>query len=180
MYGPHGVGVLYGKEAILDDMPPYQGGGDMIRSVTFGETLYNELPYKFEAGTPNISGVIGLGAAVEYLERLGRPAVAAHERALVDHALAALATVDGLRLVGRPRVRAGVVSFLFGDIHPHDIGTVLDRAGIAIRTGHHCAQPLMQRFGLTATARASLGVYNTRAEVDALVAGLGGVKEVLG
>jgi cysteine desulfurase/selenocysteine lyase len=180
MYGPHGVGVLYGKEAILEEMPPYQGGGDMIRSVTFDETFYNQLPYKFEAGTPNISGVVGLGAAIEYLEGLGRPAVVAHERALIDHALVALATVDGLRLVGRPQARASVVSFLLGDIHPHDIGTVLDRLGIAIRTGHHCAEPLMQRLGLAATARASLGVYSTRADVDALVAGLRGVQEVLG
>lgn len=178
IYGPTGVGVLYGKRALLDAMPPYQGGGDMIRSVTFEKTTYNALPYKFEAGTPNMAGVIGLKAALDYVQSVGLDAIAAHEHDLLVYGTEALRTVDGLRLIGTAREKAGVLSFVMDDIHPHDIGTVLDQQGIAIRTGHHCAQPLMDRFGIPATARASLAMYNTRAELDALVAGLHKLKEV--
>jgi cysteine desulfurase/selenocysteine lyase len=178
IYGPTGVGVLYGKRALLDAMPPYQGGGDMIRSVTFEKTTYNALPYKFEAGTPNMAGVIGLKAALDYVQNVGLDAIAAHEHDLLVHGTEALRSVDGLRLIGTAREKAGVLSFVMDDIHPHDIGTVLDQQGIAIRTGHHCAQPLMDRFGIPATARASLAMYNTRAELDALVTGLHKLKEV--
>jgi cysteine desulfurase/selenocysteine lyase len=172
IYGPTGVGVLYGKAALLEAMPPYQGGGDMIRSVTFEKTTFNELPYKFEAGTPNIAGGIAFGAALDYVTRLGLPAIAAHEHDLLDYATASLSAIPGLRIIGTAREKAGVLSFVLDGIHPHDIGTVLDREGIAIRTGHHCAQPVMDRFGLPATARASFGLYNTREEVDALAAGI--------
>jgi cysteine desulfurase/selenocysteine lyase len=178
VYGPTGVGVLYGKRQLLDAMPPYQGGGDMIRSVTFEKTLYNQLPYKFEAGTPNIAGGIGLGAAIDYVNEIGLDNIAAYEHELLVYGTRALQSVPGLRLIGTAREKAGVLSFVMGDIHPHDIGTVLDRQGIAIRTGHHCAQPLMQRFGIPATARASLAVYNTTDELDALVAGIYKLKEV--
>jgi len=178
IYGPTGVGVLYGKRKFLDAMPPYQGGGDMIRSVTFEKTLYNQLPYKFEAGTPDIAGVIGLGAAIEYVLKIGLDAIAAHEHDLLVYGTAALNTVPGLRLIGTAKEKAGVLSFVMEDIHPHDIGTVLDQQGIAIRTGHHCAQPLMQRFGIPATARASLAMYNTTAELDALLSGIHKLKEV--
>lgn len=178
IYGPTGVGVLYGKREFLDAMPPYQGGGDMIRSVTFEKTLYNQLPYKFEAGTPNISGAIGLGSAIEYVSGIGLEAIAAHEHDLLEYGTAALNTVPGLRLIGAAKEKAGVLSFVMDDIHPHDIGTVLDQQGIAIRTGHHCAQPLMQRFGIPATARASLAMYNTTGELDALLAGIHKLKEV--
>jgi cysteine desulfurase/selenocysteine lyase len=172
IYGPTGVGVLYGKTALLEAMPPYQGGGDMIRSVTFEKTTYNELPYKFEAGTPNIAGGIAFGAALDYVTELGLPAIAAHEHGLLAYATATLSPIPGLRIVGTAREKAGVLSFVLDGIHPHDIGTVLDREGIAIRTGHHCAQPVMDRYGLPATARASFGLYNTRDEVDALAAGI--------
>lgn len=178
VYGPTGVGVLYGKRKLLESMPPYQGGGDMIRSVTFEKTIYNQLPYKFEAGTPNMAGVIGLAAALEYVKGVGLDAIAAHEHDLLLYGTAALSAVPGLRLIGTAKEKAGVLSFVMEDIHPHDIGTVLDRQGIAIRTGHHCAQPLMQRFGVAATARASLAMYNTAAELDALVAGLNKLREV--
>ena len=172
IYGPTGVGVLYGKTALLEAMPPYQGGGDMIRSVTFEKTTFNDLPYKFEAGTPNIAGGIAFGAALDYVNGLGLTAIAQHEHDLLAYATAALSEIAGLTIVGTAREKAGVLSFVLEGVHPHDIGTVLDREGIAIRTGHHCAQPVMDRFGLPATARASFGLYNTRDEVDALVAGI--------
>jgi cysteine desulfurase/selenocysteine lyase len=178
LYGPSGIGVLYGKAAHLDAMPPYQGGGDMILSVTFGKTIYNDIPYKFEAGTPNIAGAIGLGAALDYLGGLGMAKIAAHEDDLLRYATSALSDVKGLSFIGTARERAGSVSFVLDTAHPHDIGTVLDYEGIAIRTGHHCAQPVMARYGLPATARASFGLYNTRDEVDALVRGLSKVREL--
>ena len=180
MYGPTGIGVLYGKAEFLEAMPPYQGGGDMIASVTFDKTVYNRLPYKFEAGTPNIADTIGLGAAIEYLNHLGLEAVDRHEADLLSHATQAVESIPGVRVVGTAREKAGVLSFVMDEIHPHDIGTILDNEGIAIRTGHHCAQPVMQRFNVPATARASFGLYNTREEVDALVAGIHRVREVLG
>jgi cysteine desulfurase / selenocysteine lyase len=178
MYGPTGVGILYGKSALLEEMPPYQGGGDMIASVSFEKTVYNRLPYKFEAGTPHISGGIGLGTAVEYLNGIGMNAIAAHEHGLLTYATAAVAEIPGVRVVGTAKEKAGVLSFVMEGIHPHDIGTVLDQEGIAIRTGHHCAQPIMKRFGIEATARASFALYNTREEVDALVRGIHKVREV--
>ncbi|UVE15990.1 cysteine desulfurase [Pseudomonas sp. LS44] len=178
MYGPTGVGVLYGRRELLEAMPPYQGGGDMILSVSFEKTLYNKPPYRFEAGTPNMAGAIGLGAAIDFLGELGAEAIAAHEQAVLSYAQQALAAVPGLRLIGTAPEKVGVLSFVLDGIHPHDIGTVLDREGVAIRTGHHCAQPLMQRFGLVATARASLGCYSTEQDIDALVAGLAKVREL--
>ena len=178
LYGPTGVGALYGKAEWLEAMPPYQGGGDMIRSVTFEKTLFNDLPYKFEAGTPNIAGAIGLGAAIDYLQSVGLARAAAHEDELLRYATRRLSDVPGIRLIGTAREKVGVLSFLMEDVHPHDIGTILDLEGIAIRTGHHCAQPVMERFGIAATARASLALYNTVAEVDALIAGLRKVREV--
>ena len=178
MYGPTGIGVLWGRREHLEAMPPWQGGGDMILSVTFDKTIYNALPYKFEAGTPAIAEAVGLGAALDWLQGIDREALVAHERELLAYAAEALAAVPGLRIVGTPRERAGVISFLLGDVHPHDVGTVLDRHGVAIRAGHHCAQPLMQRYGVPATARASFAAYNTRADVDALVRGLHAVREM--
>jgi cysteine desulfurase/selenocysteine lyase len=178
MYGPTGIGVLWGRREHLEAMPPWQGGGDMILSVTVEKTVYNRIPYKLEAGTPDISGAIGLGAAVDWITSVGLDAIAAHEKALLDHAVVALREVPGLRLVGTPRERAGVVSFLVGDIHPHDLGTIVDGHGVAIRAGHHCAQPLMRRFGLAATARASVAAYNTREEIDVLVRALHAAREV--
>jgi cysteine desulfurase/selenocysteine lyase len=178
VYAPTGIGVLYGKAELLDNMPPYQAGGDMIASVTFEETLYNRLPYKFEAGTPNVAGAIGLGTAIEYVKAIGLPNIAAHERALLAYATPALASIPGIRLIGTAKEKAAVLSFVLDGIHPHDIGTILDQEGIAIRTGHHCAQPLMQRFGVPATARASFGMYNTTEEIDALVAGIHKAREV--
>lgn len=178
IYGPTGIGVLYGKRELLEAMPPWQGGGDMIRSVTFEKTLYNQLPYKFEAGTPDIAGAIGLGAALDYLSGIGIENALAHEQALLDYGTKALQAIPGLRLIGTAKEKAGVLSFVMDNIHPHDIGTILDQQGIAIRTGHHCAQPLMQRFGIPATARASLAVYNTTADLDALAAGIHRLKEV--
>jgi cysteine desulfurase/selenocysteine lyase len=179
LYAPTGIGILYGKSSLLEAMPPYQGGGDMISSVTFEKTLYNKLPYKFEAGTPHISGAIGLGAAVEYINRIGMENIAAHEHDLLTYAVEAVSAVPGIRLVGTAKERAGVLSFVLDDIHPHDIGTILDQEGIAIRAGHHCAQPVMERFGVPATARASFALYNTIEEIDALVKGLRKVREVL-
>ena len=178
LYGPSGVGVLYGKAAHLQAMPPYQGGGDMILSVTFEKTTYNELPYKFEAGTPNIAGGIGLGAAIDYVTGLGQEAIAAYEHDLLDYGTRKLLEVPGVRLIGTAREKASVLSFVLEGVHPHDIGTVLDYEGIAVRTGHHCAQPVMERYGVPATARASLAIYNTRQEIDLLVAALGKVREV--
>jgi cysteine desulfurase/selenocysteine lyase len=178
LFGPTGIGALYGKARLLDEMPPWQGGGDMIRSVTFEKTTYNDLPYKFEAGTPHVAGAIGLGAAIDYLGTIGPDAIGEYERDLLAYATEALAAMPGLRLVGTAREKAGVVSFVLEGVHPHDIGTVLDRDGIAVRAGHHCAQPVMERFGVPATARASLAFYNTRDEIDALARGLARVREV--
>jgi cysteine desulfurase/selenocysteine lyase len=178
LYGPTGIGVLYGKAALLEAMPPYQGGGDMILSVTFEKTKYNHLPYKFEAGTPHIEGVVGLGAGLDYVTGLGLDAIAAHERDVLEHGTTVLSGVPGLRIIGTAREKAGVLSFDLEGVHPHDIGTILDQEGIAIRTGHHCAQPVMDRFHVPATARASLALYNTREELDALASGLRKVAEV--
>jgi cysteine desulfurase/selenocysteine lyase len=178
LFGPTGIGILYGKAALLEAMPPYQGGGHMISSVTFEKTLYNTLPAKFEAGTPNIAGTIGLGVAIEYLNRIGIEAITAYERKLLSYATEALSEIRELRLIGTAKQKTGVLSFVLDGIHPHDIGTILDREGIAIRAGHHCAQPLMARFGVPATARASLVFYNTKKEIDALVSGIRKVIEV--
>jgi cysteine desulfurase/selenocysteine lyase len=179
VYGPTGVGVLWGRKALLDSMPPWQGGGDMILSVSFEKTTYNRLPHKFEAGTPNIAGVIGLGAALDYLASLGMDAIAAHEARLFDYAVGRLGAIEGLRFIGTAARRASVLSFEIEGVHPHDVGTILDQEGVAVRAGHHCAQPTMAFFGVDATARASLGLYNTRQEIDRLAAGLQRVKEVL-
>jgi cysteine desulfurase/selenocysteine lyase len=178
LFGPMGIGVLYGKKERLESMPPYQGGGDMILSVTLEKTLYNRVPYRFEAGTPDVAGAVGLAAAIDYLERVGLEAIAAHDRELLAYAEQALGNVPGVRILGKGRERSGVVSFVMEDIHPHDVGTILDREGVAVRTGHHCAQPLMQCFGVAATVRASMALYNTREDVDALVRGLHKVREV--
>lgn len=178
IYGPTGIGVLYGKASLLEEMPPYQGGGDMIRSVTFDKTTYNTLPYKFEAGTPDIAGVIGLGAAIDYVNEIGIDAIAAYESGLLQYATRALYEEPGIRIIGTAKHKAAVISFVVDGVHPHDVGTVLDHQGIAVRTGHHCAQPLMERFGIPATTRASLAFYNTREEIDALISGLRKVKEI--
>ncbi|HEY8551044.1 MAG TPA: cysteine desulfurase [Vicinamibacterales bacterium] len=180
MYGPTGSGALYGKRKWLEEMPPYQGGGDMIASVTFEETTFAPLPQKFEAGTPNIAGVVGFGAAVDFLRRFDPQAVMAHEQALLEYATARVAEVPGLRIIGRARRRTGVLSFVMDGVHPHDVGTILDREGVAIRTGQHCAQPVMDRFGVPATARASFAIYNTREDVDRLVDGLHRVRDLFG
>jgi cysteine desulfurase/selenocysteine lyase len=169
MYGPTGIGALWAREATLDAMPPWQGGGEMISRVTFEKSSWNELPAKFEAGTPNIAGGVGLGAAIEYLDGLGMEAIAAHEKKVLDYATAKLSQIDGLRIIGNARDKAGVISFTLGDIHPHDLGTIIDHYGVALRTGHHCAMPVMQFFNVPATARASFGLYNTLEEVDILV-----------
>src|SRR5579872_344151 len=176
--GPTGIGILYGKTKLLEAMPPYQGGGDMIRTVTFEKTTYNELPYKFEAGTPNIAGGIGLGASLDYVNAIGLDKIAAYEHELLEYGTEALSNIPGLRIIGTAREKAAVLSFVIDGIHPHDIGTVLDRQGIAVRTGHHCAQPVMDRFHIPATTRASLAFYNTFQEIDALAAGLEKVKEI--
>ena len=168
LYGPTGTGALYGKTELLDNMPPVYGGGEMIKSVTFEHTTYNDLPYKFEAGTPNIAGAIGLGAAIDYLQNIGYDAIAAHEHQLLQYGAQTLQSIGGLRIIGDSPHKAGILSFVIDNIHPHDIGTILDTQGIAIRTGHHCAQPVMQRFQIPATARASLAIYNTKADLDAL------------
>jgi len=178
VFGPTGIGVLYGRLPLLEAMPPYQGGGDMIRSVTFDQTLYNDVPYRFEAGTQHIAGVVGLATAIDYLADLGLDRVAAHEHELLAYGTEALTTIPGLRLTGTATQKAGILSFVMDDVHPHDIGTILDREGVAIRAGHHCCQPLMARLGVPATARASLALYNTRAEIDALVSALRKVREV--
>jgi cysteine desulfurase/selenocysteine lyase len=172
LFGPTGVGILYGRAELLDAMPPYQGGGDMISLVTFEKTHYNVLPYKFEAGTPHIAGGIGLGAAIDYLGSLDWQQVAAHEHNLLSYATAALADIDGLRIIGTAKDKVGVVSFVFDHVHAHDVGTILDQEGVAVRAGHHCAMPVMQRFGVPATTRASFALYNTRQEVDVLVKGI--------
>jgi cysteine desulfurase/selenocysteine lyase len=180
LYGPTGIGLLYGKAKLLEAMPPYHGGGEMISSVSFEKTLYNVIPYKFEAGTPNIAGTLGLGAAIDYLNALGLENTAHHEHQLLAYATDALSRIPGLRIMGTAAEKASVISFVMDGLHPHDIGTVLDQEGIAVRTGHHCAQPLMDRFGVPATTRASLALYNTLEEVDALVKGLHKVREILG
>jgi cysteine desulfurase/selenocysteine lyase len=180
IYGPTGIGVLYGKAALLEAMPPYQGGGDMITSVTFEKTTYNRIPFKFEAGTPDVAGVVGLGAALDYLQGLGLAGRSAHEQEILARATAAVAAIPGVRLIGTAREKASVLSFVLEGVHPHDIGTILDREGIAIRAGHHCAMPLMERFGVPATARASFAFYNTLEEVEALVRGIHRVIEVFG
>ena len=178
IFGPTGIGVLYGKQALLEAMPPYQGGGDMISAVAFEHTEYNELPYKFEAGTPNIAGVIGLGAALDYVSDIGLDAIGAHEGDVLAYATTEVAAVPGLRIIGTAREKAGILSFVMEGVHPHDIGTILDQHGVAIRAGHHCAMPLMQRYGISGTARASFALYNTRSNVDALVSGLHKVREM--
>ncbi len=180
LFGPTGIGVLYGKLALLEQMPPYQGGGSMIASVRFEKTLYAEVPAKFEAGTPHIAGAIGLGAVVDYLSDIGMDQIEEWERELLSYATPALESIPGLRLIGTSQDKAAILSFVIDGIHPHDIGTVLDQYGVAIRSGHHCAQPLMERFAVPATARASLSVYNTREDVDALVEGLHQALEIFG
>jgi cysteine desulfurase/selenocysteine lyase len=180
LFGPTGIGVVYGKAHLLEAMPPYQGGGDMILSVTFEKTLYNAVPYKFEAGTPHIEGVIGLGAAIEYVTGIGLDAIGAYEGDLLAHATGAVSAIPGLRIIGTAREKASILSFVLDGVHAHDVGTILDREGIAIRTGHHCAQPVLQRFGLPATARASLAFYNTKEEIDALARAIYKVKELFG
>ncbi|MBI2864787.1 MAG: cysteine desulfurase [Chloroflexi bacterium] len=179
LFGPTGIGVLYGKAALLDAMLPYQGGGDMIRSVSFEKAAYNDLPFKFEAGTPNIAGAIGLGAAIDYVQRIGLDRAAAHEHELLHYATTKLCAVQGLQLVGSARQKTGILSFVLDGLHPHDVGTVLDMDGVAIRAGHHCTMPLMERFGVPATARASLALYNNREDVDALVRAIHKAIEVL-
>jgi len=178
VFGPTGIGVLHGKRELLEKMDAYQGGGDMIRSVSFEGTTYNDLPYKFEAGTPNIAGAIGLGAALDYVTNLGIDAIAAHEHDVLEAATASLAEIPGVRLIGTAPGKSSIVSFVMEGVHPHDIGTVVDNEGVAIRTGHHCAMPLMKRYGVAATARASFALYNTREEVEALSAAIWKVKEV--
>jgi cysteine desulfurase/selenocysteine lyase len=178
LYGPTGIGVLYGKTKYLESMPPYQGGGDMIAKVTFEETIYNNIPYKFEAGTSNIAGTIGLGAAIDYVTSIGITNIAAHEHELLESATEELLKINGLRIIGQSDTKCSVVSFVLDNIHPHDVGTFLDFEGIAIRTGHHCTQPLMDRFGIPATSRASFGLYNTKQEVEILAAGIKKVIEV--
>jgi cysteine desulfurase/selenocysteine lyase len=180
LYGPTGIGVLYGKAELLSQMPPYQGGGDMISSVSFEETVYKGIPQRFEAGTPAIVEAVGLAAAIDYVSALGLENIRAHERDLLDYATRTLGEIDGLRIIGTSPSKAGIVSFTLGDIHPHDIGTIVDRAGVAVRAGHHCAQPLMDRFGVPGTARVSFGLYNTREEVDALASALKRAQEIFG
>ena len=180
LYGPTGIGALWGRRELLDDMPPYQSGGEMIRSVTFEETIYNTLPHKFEAGTPDIAGAIGLGAAIEYLESIGMDRIAAYERALLQYGAERLAGIEGVRLIGTAADKGGVLSFHMDAAHPHDIGTILDAEGVAVRTGHHCAQPVMARYGIPATVRASLAFYNTTDDIDTLVKAIDRVIEVFG
>jgi cysteine desulfurase/selenocysteine lyase len=180
IYGPTGIGALFGKVELLEAMPPYQGGGDMISKVTFEETTYNELPHKFEAGTPDIAGAIGLGAAIEYVSKIGIENIKNHETSLLEYASNQIAEIPGLRIIGKAKEKTSVISFVFENIHPHDIGTFLDFEGVAIRTGHHCTQPVMQRFKIPATSRASFAMYNTKEEVDVLVNGLKKIIEVFG
>ena len=180
IYGPSGIGVLYGKAELLEAMPPYHGGGEMIDVVTFEKTTYADLPFKFEAGTPHISGIIGMGAAIDYINALGLENIAAHEHDLLEYGTKKLSEINSLRMVGTAPAKAAILSFVLETVHPHDVGTILDREGIAVRTGHHCAQPVMDRFDIAATIRASIGMYNTREEIDVLVAGLGRVQEIFG
>ena len=178
LYGPTGIGVLYGKEDILNDMPPWQGGGDMIMSVSFEKTTYQKAPMRFEAGTPPIVEAIGLGAAIDYMSAIGMENIAAHEEGLLHYATDRLSKIKGLRIIGQAQEKAAIVSFVLDCAHPHDIGTIVDRGGVAIRTGHHCAQPVMDRFGVAATARASFGLYNTKGEVDVLADSIEAVREM--
>ena len=178
LFGPTGTGVLYGKAELLESMPPVQGGGDMIKSVTFERTIYNDLPYKFEAGTPNIAGAIGLGAAIDYVQSVGYDSFAAYEDELLEYGTKALESIEGLRIIGTAPRKAGILSFVMENVHPHDIGTILDTEGVAVRTGHHCAQPVMQRFQIPATVRASMAMYNTKEDIDALVRAIDRVIEV--
>ena len=180
LYGPSGIGVLYGKAALLDAMPPYQGGGDMISSVTFEKTTFMETPHRFEAGTPAIAEAIGLGAAIDYVSAIGHDNISAHEQGILQYATERLSAIDGLRIIGRAKEKASIISFILDGVHAHDLGTLVDRAGVAIRVGHHCAQPVMERFGIAATARASFGLYNTRDEVDVLVNAVEAGKEFFG
>ncbi len=180
LYGPTGIGVLYAKAALLEAMPPYQSGGDMIKMVSFKKTVYNDIPYKFEAGTPDIAGAVGLAAAIDYLNAIGLDAIAAHEHDLLTYATERVTEIDGLRVIGTAKEKSAVLSFVLERIHPHDIGTIVDHQGVAIRTGHHCVMPVMERFNVPATARASLGLYNTRADIDALIDAIKKVKEVFG
>nr|WP_038010858.1 cysteine desulfurase [Thauera sp. 63] len=180
LYGPTGIGVLYGRSGILKAMPPWQGGGDMIRTVSFERSTWADAPQRFEAGTPNIAGAIGLAAAIDYVRAVGIEQIAAHEHALLDYATAAVGAIPGVRLVGTARHKAGILSFLVDGIHPHDLGTILDAEGVAVRAGHHCAMPLMTRFGIPGTARASLAMYNTRADIDALVAAIDKAQDLFG
>lgn len=178
VFAPSGIGALWAREALLEEMPPWQGGGDMIASVTFEKTTYNKVPHKFEAGTPNITGAVGLGAAIDYVSAIGMDRIQSHERELLAHATRRVSAVEGVRLIGTSDEKAGVLSFLVEGVHPHDVGTILDRRGIAVRTGHHCAQPVMERLGIPATTRASFAVYNTREDADALAEALGSVREI--
>ena len=178
LFGPTGIGVLYGKEELLDEMPPYQGGGEMIKTVTFEKTTYNDLPHKFEAGTPNIAGAIALGTAIEYVNSIGLENITNYKSELLEYATHALLNIDGLRIIGTAKNKASVISFLIGDIHPYDAGTIIDKLGIAVRTGHHCTQPIMDRFGIPGTVRASFAFYNTKEEVDVLVKAINKVKEM--
>ena len=180
MFGPTGTGILYGRRELLEAMPPYRGGGDMIASVTFEKTAYNVVPYKFEAGTPNIGGVVGLGAAIDYLGTIDRAAALRHEDEVLAYATARVRDIPGTRIIGEAREKTGVLSFVIDGVHPHDVGTILDREGVAVRTGQHCAQPVMDRYGIAATVRASLAIYNTNADIEALVASLARVREVFG
>jgi cysteine desulfurase/selenocysteine lyase len=180
VYGPTGIGVLWGREAVLDAMPPFLGGGDMIRTVTFEGSTWNDLPYKFEAGTPNIAGAVGLGAAIDYVNGVGFDAISAHESMLLSRATTAIEALPDVRIVGTARRKASVISFVMDHVHPHDIGTVVDREGVAIRTGHHCAQPVMDRYCIPATARASFAMYNTVEDIDALVASIERARALLG
>ncbi len=180
VYGPTGIGVLYGRMPLLREMQPYEGGGEMIRKVSFEETLYAEPPHKFEAGTPNIAGAVGLAAALEYVDTLGLDRIARHEQALLEYATRSVKALDGIRLIGTARAKAGILTFIIDGVHAHDVGTIMDHEGVAIRAGHHCAMPVMKKYGVAATTRASFGLYNTLQEVDALVAGLRKVKEIMG
>ena len=180
LYGPSGIGILYGKEDLLDAMPPYQAGGEMIDRVTFEKTTYAELPFKFEAGTPHISGIIALGTAIDYVRDIGFDAIASHEHDLLGYATDRLTEMNSIEILGTAPEKAAILSFNIKGIHPHDVGTILDHGGIAVRTGHHCAQPVMDRFDVAATVRASFGVYNTRSEVDVLIDGIKRVQEMLG
>ena len=178
MYGPTGIGALYGKTQLLEEMPPYHGGGEMILSVTFDKTEYNRLPYKFEAGTPDIAGAIGLDAAMEYIEGVGLESIEAHEKSLLDYATAAVSSIDGVKIIGQAPAKAGILSFIIDGVHPHDAGTILDQQGVAVRAGHHCAQPALERLGVQATVRASFALYNTREEIDLLAHGITKAMEV--